>query len=77
MSDVLQEKHVSIDIGTYGRYIGSNPANYFLFPVTVLLFVASEIILTFFLRFLEDDRREAFAELCTRIGVDPAGIQCS
>jgi hypothetical protein len=52
MANRLLEKEVKITLSTYGRYIGSNPANYFLFPVTLLLFVASEIVLTFFLRFL-------------------------
>lgn len=46
------EKHVSITLKTYARYIGSNPINYFLFPLTILVFVTNEIVLTFFLRFL-------------------------
>lgn len=37
----LAEKDVKITLGTYGRYIGSNPANYLLFPITVIFFVAS------------------------------------
>jgi hypothetical protein len=48
----LLEKHVSINLKTYARYIGSNPINYFFFPLTVLVFIANEIVLTFFLRFL-------------------------
>lgn len=41
-----------VSFGTYTRYIGSSTTNYILFPISIVLFIASELILTFFLRFL-------------------------
>jgi hypothetical protein len=43
---------VEVTLGSYGRYIGTGSANGVVFSATVLLFVCSELVLTFFLRFL-------------------------
>lgn len=41
-------------MGTYGRYIIFKKINWIIFPITVLFFVASEIINTFYMRFLAE-----------------------
>lgn len=54
MEGRLVEKPYTVTLGTYCRYFGANSVNYFLLPLVMVLFIGSEIILTFFLRFLAE-----------------------
>ena len=47
-----KEDSVSVSLMTYFRFIGFSKANYFLFPLTILLYLSTEAINTTYFRLL-------------------------
>ena len=47
-----EESKVDIAIGTYCNYFFNNKVNYLLIPLTLLLFFLTELISTFFFKYL-------------------------
>ena len=54
ISSINKEESVEVTLATYGRYIIFNKKNWIIFPITVFFFVASEVINTFYMRFLAE-----------------------
>ena len=47
-----QEKKVKVTAGTYCNYFFNNKANYLLIPLALLLFFLTELVSTFFFKYL-------------------------
>jgi hypothetical protein len=54
ISTINREENVQVTCATYSRYILFKQANAIIFPLTVLFFIASEVLNTFYMRFLAE-----------------------
>jgi hypothetical protein len=54
ISSINKEENVEVTFGSYGRYILFNKVNKIFFPLTVLFFIVSEVLNTFYMRFLAE-----------------------
>lgn len=45
---------MKVGLHTYTRFFSASTKNYVLFPLTILLFLASELVLAMYYRFLSD-----------------------
>ena len=54
ISTINREENVQVTCATYSHYILFKKANAIIFPVTVIFFIASEILNTFYMRFLAE-----------------------
>lgn len=52
INDRFSEKHNATNTDTYIDFFSSNKWNYVLLPLTIFLFISSEIILAFYYRIL-------------------------
>ncbi len=54
ISTINREENVQVTCATYSHYILFKKANAIIFPVTVIFFIASEVLNTFYMRFLAE-----------------------
>ncbi len=52
INSINREESVDVTWGSYGWYVFFKKINWIIFPITVLFFIASELINTFYMRFL-------------------------